>query len=66
MVRLKERKLEWAFKQKEKGIENKEIYPIRNIKKRRFQQLYAEYKMIGKIPQLKKNRKPIRRLTEEK
>src|SRR3990167_457053 len=46
MVRLKERKLEWAFKQKDNGIANKEIYPLLNIKKRRFQQLYTEYKML--------------------
>jgi len=65
MVRLKERKLEWAFKQKGKGIENKEIYPLLNIKKRRFQQLYAEYKMNGNIPQLKWNRRPKRLLTDE-
>jgi len=65
MVRLKERKLEWAFKQKEKRIENKEIYPLLNIKKRRFQQLYAEYKMTGKIPQLKNNRRPKTYLSDE-
>ena len=58
MVRLKERKLAWAFKEKERGVENKEIYPLLNVKKRRFQQLYAEYKMIGKIPELKWNRRP--------
>jgi hypothetical protein len=35
MVRLKERKLEWAFKQKEKGINNKEFAFVCGIKKRR-------------------------------
>ena len=64
MVRLKERKLSWAFKEKEKGVENKEIYPTINVKKRRFQQLYAEYKMTGKIPELKWNRRPKRFLNE--
>ncbi len=52
MVRLKERKLEWAFKQKEKGEKNKDLAFLCGVKKRRFQQLYAEYKMTGKIPQL--------------
>jgi len=35
MVRLKERKLAWAFKQKEKGINNKELAFVCGIKKRR-------------------------------
>lgn len=65
MVRLKERKLEWAFKQKDKGTANKEIYPLLNIKKRRFQQLYAQYKMTGEIPELKWNRRPKRLLNQE-
>ena len=65
MVRLKERKLEWAFKQKDKGVQNKEIYPLLNVKKRRFQKLYAEYKMTGKVPKLNWNRRPIKYLTEE-
>jgi hypothetical protein len=65
MVRLKERKLAWAFKQKENGIQNKEIYPMLNIKKRRFQQIYAEYKMTGKIPELNWNRRPKTFLKEE-
>lgn len=65
MVRLKERKLEWAFKQKKKGIANKEIYPTLNIKKRRFQQLYAEYKMTGKVPELNWNRRPKTHLSKE-
>ena len=53
------------FKQKGKGIANKEIYPLLNVKKRRFQQLYAEYKMTGKIPELKQNRRPKTALQEE-
>ena len=65
MVRLKERKLEWAFKQKVRGVENKEIYPMLNVKKRRFQQLYAEYKMTGKVPELKWNRRPKTFLKED-
>lgn len=65
MVRLKERRLEWAIKEKEKGIANKEIYPLLNIKKRRFQQLYAEYKMTGKIPELKWNRRPKTHLVKQ-
>ena len=65
MVRLKERKLEYAFKQKEKGIKNEDAAFLCGIKKRRFQQLYAEFKMTGEIPKLKKYRRPKRILTEE-
>jgi putative transposase len=65
MVRLKERKLEWAFKQKEKGVNNSEIYPLLGIKKRRFQKLYAEYKMTGNIPELNWKRRPVILLSDE-
>ena len=65
MVRLKERKLEWAFKQRQKGVNNKEICPIIGIKKRRFQKLYAEYKMTGKVPKLNWKRRPKKLLTDE-
>jgi len=65
MVRLKERRLAWAFKEKEKGIKNKELAYMCGVKVRRFQQLHAEYKMTGEIPKLKKNRRPKTELTEE-
>ena len=65
MVRLKERKLEWAFKEKEKGENNKDLAFLCGIRKRRFQQLYAQYKMTGEIPQLNWNRRPKRLLTDE-
>lgn len=65
MVKRKERKLEYAFKQKEKGIKNKYCAQICEISIRWFQQLYAEYKMSGTIPELNKNRRPRRILTEE-
>ena len=58
MVRLKERKLEWAFKQKEKGIKNQDLAFNCGVKIRRFQQLHREYKMTGKIPKLNRNRRP--------
>jgi len=65
MVRLKERKLEWAFKKKEKGIKNEELAYHCGVKVRRFQQLHKEYKMTGKIPQLNTNRRPRTYLTDE-
>ena len=65
MVRLNERKLEWAFKEKEKGKKNDCLAFICGIKKRRFQQLYAEYKRTGEIPKLKPNRRPKTKLTDE-
>jgi hypothetical protein len=65
MVRLKERKLGWAFKQKEKGIKNKDLAFHCGVCIRRFQQLYAEYKMTGKIPELSKERRPKTYLTDE-
>ena len=65
MVRLKERKLEWAFKQKEKGIKNEELAYHCGVKVRRFQQLHKEYKMTGKIPELNWKRRPRTYLTDE-
>ena len=52
MVKRKERKLEYSFKQKEKGIKNKEASYLCRISVRWFQKLYAKYKMTGKIPKL--------------
>jgi len=63
MVKLKERKLKWAFNQK--GLKNKEIIGILGVNVRRFQQLKAEYKKTGEIPKLKKNRRPKSTLAEE-
>ena len=65
MVRLKERKLAFAFKQKEKGEKNKDIASLVGVKKRRFQQLYAEFKMTGKIPKLDWKRRPKIKLNSE-
>jgi len=41
IVKLKERKLRWAFKEKSKGKKNKYLAYMLDIKVRRFQQLYA-------------------------
>ena len=65
MVSRKERKLEWAFKEKEKGIKNKDLAYMCGIGIRWFQKLYAEYKMSGKIPKLNWNRRPKIYLSEE-
>jgi putative transposase len=56
MVRLKERKLAWALKQK--GVKNKELAYICGVKMRRFQQLKAEFKKTGEVPKLKSQRRP--------
>lgn len=65
MVKLKEGKLKYAFKQKEKGTKNKYLASMIGIGIRRFQQLYCRYKMTGEIPKLKKERRPKIELTEE-
>ena len=65
MVKLKERNLKHAFKQKKEGVKNKYLANLTGVKIRRFQQLYAEYKQTGEIPKLKKNRRPKTELSEE-
>lgn len=65
MVKRKERKLEWGFKQKEKGVKNKECAYLCGIGIRWFQELYARYKMTKKIPQLNWDRRPERNLTSD-
>lgn len=65
MVKRKERKLEYAFKQKEKGIKNKDCAFLCGIGVRWFQKLYSEYKMSGKVPELNWNRRPKTFLKEE-
>ena len=65
MVRLKERRLEWTFKEKEKGIKNEDLAFHCGVKVRRFQQLHKEYKMTGKIPELNWKRRPRTYLTDE-
>jgi len=65
MVKLKEGKLRYAFKQKEKGVKNKYLASLVGVGIRRFQQLYAQYKMTGEVPKLKKERRPKTELTDE-
>ena len=63
MVKLKERKLKWALRQKDK--KNEFLASICGIGIRRFQQLKAEYRKTGEIPMLNPNRRPRTELTEE-
>lgn len=63
MVKLKEEKLKWALKQKDK--KNKDLAFLCGIKVRRFQQLKAEHKRTNEIPILKKNRRPKTELTND-
>jgi len=65
MVKLKEKRLAWAIKEKEKGKKNKELVPYLGIKLRRFQQLCAEYRQTGEVPKLNKQRRPKTFLTKE-
>jgi len=65
MVSRKERKLGYAFKQKEKGIKNQECAYLCAIGIRWFQKLYAEYKMTGTIPRLNWDRRPKTELRDE-
>jgi len=63
MVKLKEGKLRWALKQKNK--KNKHLAFICGIKVRRFQQLRAKYRKTGEIPKLNPKRRPKTELTHE-
>ena len=65
MVKLKEEKILWAFKQKEKGIKNKYLAFLCGINIRRFQQLHAEFKRTGEVPKLNLNRRPKVKLTQQ-
>ncbi len=63
MVKLKEDKLKWAIKQKNK--KNKDLAFICGIGVRRFQQLKAYHRKTGEIPKLNQKRRPKIELTEE-
>jgi len=65
MVRLKQRKLRRAFREKEKGAKNKELAELVGVKVRRFQQLWAEYQKTGILPKLNPNRRPKKELDED-
>ncbi len=65
LVRLKQRKLRLAFREKENGAKNKELAELVGIKVRQFQQLWAEYRRIGIIPRLNPNRRPKKVLDDE-
>ena len=62
---LTQKKIDWIIRWKKNGKQTKEIAIAQKISRRRVQQLYKEYKRTGKIPMLKKNRRPKKRLTEE-
>ena len=63
MVKLKEGKLKWTLKQKDK--KNSDLAFICGIKVRRFQQLKQQFRESGVVPILKKNRRPRTLLTDE-
>ncbi len=63
MVKLKEGKLRWALRQKNK--KNKYLANLCGIKIRRFQQLKSYFKVTGDIPKLNPKRRPKTELTEE-
>jgi len=63
MVKLREGKLKWVLKQKDK--KNEQLAATCGISIRRFQQLKAQYRKTGEIPKLNPNRRPKTMLTEE-
>ena len=63
MVRLKEKKLEWALRQKD--LKNKELAERCGIGIRRFQQLKASHRDTGMLPKLIKARRPRKVLSED-
>jgi len=66
MVKLKQRKLKWAIKKKDRmGAKNRELAYVVGVSVRRFQQLYAEYRKTGRIPKLNPCRRPKREITNE-
>lgn len=65
MVKLKQKKLKWAIKQKEAGMKNKVLAERVGVGVRRFQQLCARYRETGQIPGLSTKRRPQRPLTIE-
>jgi putative transposase len=65
MVKLKQKKLKWAIKEKEKGLCNKSAAERVGVGVRRFQQLHAQFKATGQIPRLSTERRPRKPLTEE-
>jgi len=62
MVKLKEKKLQWALKQTNK--KNKDLAFILGVKMRRFQQLKADYKRTGNVPKLNWKRRPKKEIEE--
>jgi putative transposase len=66
MNKLNHTKIKWIIEEKRKGKKtNEEIARTCKITVRRVQQLYSAYKTCGKIPMLRKNRRPKKPLTEE-
>ena len=63
MVKLKERKLQWALRQT--GTKNKELAYHLEIGIRRWQQIKAYYRRTGEVPKLVKTRRPPTTLQEE-
>ena len=65
MVKLKEKRLEWALREKDKGKKNKDLLSHLGIKMRRFQQLCAQYRITNEVPRLNQNRRPKTVLSQE-
>jgi len=66
MVKLNKARIKWIVKQVvNKNKRPSEIAPVYNISTRRVQQLVKYYKDTGKMPELKKERRPKTYLTEE-
>ena len=68
MAKLNEKKIRWIIRELEKGSSMSRVANIQDISKARVSQLYREYRLTGKIPELKKvgrKAKPISREDQE-
>ena len=66
MVKLNKSRIKWLVRQVVKfGKRPSEVAPVYNITARRVRQLVQEFRRSGKMPELKKERRPRTYLTEE-
>ena len=66
MVKLNKNKIKWLIKQVvNNGKKPSEVANVYKITARRVRQLVQEYKKTGKMPELKRNRRPRTYLSEE-
>jgi len=62
--KLKERKIRWIIREKEKGSSSKAIAEVQHITVQRVYQIYRQYRATGKVPELKNAGRPGKELTD--